>query len=204
MANVLAPFGLSLMGHQDGAVPTFGLTKLRLPYNYGTQIFRGDWTTQANTGYIQEGAASAGAIGAGVFWGCSYYSVSGKIPKWSPYWPTGDAPSGQDVIAYVITDPGAKFLVQTSGASGSALPFSAVGQNADINTGVAGNTANGISGMTLDDNVVGTSNAYPFHIIDLWSNYGIPGTNGTDNTTVYNYAIVTINAAVLKAGQTGV
>ena len=33
---------------------------------------------------------------------------------------------------------------------------------------------------------------------------GISGQNGSDNTTIYNYAYVTINAAVLKAGQTGV
>jgi hypothetical protein len=66
--------------------------------------------------------------------------------------------------------------------------------------------------MALDDNIVGTTSTLPFRIIRLFSGTidgpqtgpGITGQNGTDNTTKYNYAIVTINSAMLKAGQTGV
>ena len=66
--------------------------------------------------------------------------------------------------------------------------------------------------MALDDSIVGTTSSLPFHIVRRFSGSidgpqtgpGIAGQNGADNTTIYNYAYVTINAAVLKAGQTGV
>ena len=210
MANVLAPFGFSYVGKQDGSVPNAGLFSALVTSGNTTAIYRGDWCVQLNTGYIGVAAAGQAGIGAGVFWGCRYYSTAGKIPKWSPYWPGSDATGA--VTAFLITDPQALFLVQTAGTSGSALPLTAVGQNADINTGTAGSTLNGISGMTLDDNIVGNTSTLPFHIVRRFSDPidgpltgpGIAGQNGADNTTIYNYAYVTINAAVLKAGQTGV
>jgi hypothetical protein len=210
VANVLAPFGFSYVGRMDGSPPNAGLFTALITSGNTTAIFRGDWCHQLNTGYIAQAAAADGGIGAGVFWGCRYYSVSGKIPKWSPYWPGSDAAG--TVEAFLINDPQALFLVQCGGLSGSALPLTAVGKNADIDLTTAGNTNNGISGMALDDNVVGTTSTLPFHIVRRFSDPvdgpqtgpGITGQNGTDNTTQYNYAYVTINAAVLKAGQTGV
>ena len=210
MANVLAPFGFSYVGHTDGRPPNFGAFTALVTSTLTTAIFKGDWCSQINSGFIAQAAAGAAGIGAGVFWGCRYYSVAGKIPKWSPYWPGSDAAG--DVAAFMITDPTAVFLVQTGGASAAALPLSAVGQNADLTTATAGNTNNGISGMALDDNAVGTTSTLPFHILRRFNDPidgplngpGISGQNGSDNTTIYNYAYVTINAAVLKAGQTGV
>ncbi len=211
MANVLSPFGFADVGRLDGAPPNFGMFNALITSGNTTAIFRGDWCSQINTGYIAQcTGAGQGEIGAGIFWGCRYYSVAGKIPKWSPYWPGSDAAG--DVSAFLITDPSALFLVQCGGLSGSALPFTAVGKNADIDVTTAGNTSNGISGMALDDNIVGTTSTLPFHIVRLFNGNidgpqtgpGIAGQNGADNTTKYNYAYVTINAAVLKYGQTGV
>ena len=204
MANVLAPFGYNWLAKLDGSPPNSGTAKLRIAYNNTVKIFRGDWVIQLSSGYIGVGAAGGGGIGAGVFWGCKYYSVAGKIPKWSPYWPGADAPSGQDVEAYVIIDPQAKFMVQCGGLSGAALPLTAIGQNADLDATTAGNTSTGLSGMALDDNIVGTTSTLPFHIVERGSSILTPGVNGADDTTSYNYALVTINAAILQAGRTGV
>jgi hypothetical protein len=210
VANVLAPFGFSWVGKKDGTPPSFGSFTALVSSTNSTPIFRGDWVIQLNTGYVSVGAAGDGAIGAGVFWGCRYYSVSGKIPKWSMYWPGSDAAG--TVEAFVVADPDALFLVQCGGASGAALPLSAVGQNADLSTATAGSTINGISGMALDDSAVGATTTLPFHIVRRFSDPidtsqtgpGITGQNGADNTTPYNYAYVSINSAVLKAGQSGV
>ena len=66
--------------------------------------------------------------------------------------------------------------------------------------------------MALDDNIVGTTSTLPFRILRLargnidgpQTGPLITGQNGTDNTTKYNYAFVTINAALIKQGVTGV
>lgn len=210
MANVLAPFGFLEEAPTDGVTPTFGFSPLLITSGNTTAIFRGDLVKQLNTGYIAQSAVGDGAISVGIFIGCRYYSIAGKIPKWSPYWPGSDAAG--TVSAFVITNPGAKFLVQCGGLSSAALPLTAIGKNADIDLTTAGNTSNGISGMALDDNIVGTTSTLPFRIQALWSGVidgplsgpGISGTNGTDNTTKYNYALVTMNATLLKQGVTGV
>ena len=195
---------------QDGAPPNFGQFNALITSGNTTAIFRGDLVKQINTGYIAQSAPADGGIGVGVFWGCRYYSVAGKIPKWSPYWPGSDAAG--DVSAFVITDPSALFLVQCGGLSGSALPFTAIGKNADIDVTTAGSTLNGISGMALDDNIVGTTSTLPFRILRLFSGTidgpltgpGISGQNGADNTTKYNYAYVKLNSDLIKQGVTGV
>ena len=210
MANTLAPFGFSDNGRLDGAPPNFGQFAALVSSGLTTAIFRGDLCIQLSSGYIEQATVGQGTSAAGIFWGCRYYSIAGKIPKWSPYWPGSDAAG--PVSAFLITDPSAEFLVQCGGLSGSALPLTAVGMNADIDVTTAGNTSNGISGMALDDNIVGTTSTLPFHIIRRFNDPidtsvtgpGISGQNGADNSSKYNYCYVTINAAILKAGTTGV
>jgi hypothetical protein len=185
------------------------LSRRRIASTNSTPIFKGDAVvpvTGTATGYIAQATATQSATIplAGVFWGCEYLSVSQKRTVWSPYWPGSDA--NGDVLAYVIDDPQARFVVQTSGTdfqiSGTPTNFgsSPVGQLARLNTtGQAGSTVTGNSGMYLDD--AGTTNWYPFQIVQMVIDP--PGTNGADAASQYNYVIVGFNNEWLR-GNTAV
>jgi len=153
---------------------------------------------------------------AGVFAGCKYLSTAQKRTVWSNYWPGSDA--NGDVVAYVINDPNAQFIVQTanSNTTASAVGLASVGQNISFNyndytaTGETnGNTANGLSTFFADqysliaNSAAGAAaNAYlPFRIKGL-ANYEagvtspLVGINGNDSTTAYNKIIVGFNNAM--------
>ena len=151
---------------------------------------------------------------AGVFAGCKYLSTSQKRTVWSNYWPGSD--TSNDVEAYVITDPNARFLVQTanSNTTATAVGQAQVGENIGFNwndsvtTGETnGNTANGLSTMFADQftlssaGVTGANAALPFRIVAL-SNYlpgqssPLSGISGNDATSGYNDIIVAFNNAM--------
>lgn len=151
---------------------------------------------------------------AGIFAGCKYLSVASKRTVWSNYWPGSD--TANDVTAYVITDPNARFLVQTANynTTATAVGQAQVGQNIGFNwndstsTGETnGNTATGLSTMFADQftlssaGVTGANAALPFRIIAL-ANYQpgqavfFSGVNGNDATTAYNSIVVGFNNAM--------
>lgn len=151
---------------------------------------------------------------AGVFAGCKYLSVAQKRTVWSNYWPGSDAST--DVEAYVITDPNARFSVQTGNSNTTAT---AVGQaNVGENIGFAwndsvttsetnGTTATGLSDMFADQftlssaGVTGANSFLPFRIIAI-QNYlpgqssPLSGINGNDATAGYNKIVVGFNNAM--------
>lgn len=151
---------------------------------------------------------------AGIFVGCKYLSTSQKRTVWSAYWPGSDA--NGDVLAYVISDPNAQFLVQTgnSNTTATAVGLASIGQNIGFNwndsaaTGETnGNTASGQSTMFADQFTLSSASApggnaanslLPFRVVGL-ANY-TPGAtsplvsiNGNDPTTAYNAIIVGFN-----------
>jgi hypothetical protein len=151
---------------------------------------------------------------AGVFAGCKYLSTAQKRTVWSNYWPGSDTTN--DVEAYVITDPNARFSVQTanSNTTATAVGQAQVGQNIGFNwndstaTGETnGNTANGLSTMFADQytlssaGVTGVNASLPFRVIAL-QNYlpgqaaPLSGVNGNDATAGYNKIVVGFNNAM--------
>lgn len=153
---------------------------------------------------------------AGVFAGCKYLSVSQKRTVWSNYWPGSDAST--DVEAYVITDPNARFSVQTANTAttATAVGQAQVGENISFSwndstaTGEAnGNTTTGLSTMFADQATLSSngtqgpvSNAFlPFRVIAL-QNYlpgqaaPLSGINGNDATAGYNKIVVGFNNAM--------
>ena len=198
MANTFAPFGFRPISTSNGPM-NWRISTRRVASSAGA-IYRGDAVvpvTGTPNGYIIQATASTVPL-AGVFWGCQYLSTSQKRVIWSQYWPGSDATG--DVIAYVIDDPNARFIVQTSGASfqitGSNTTFtsSPVGQLAQLNVG-SGSTTTQQSGMYLD--TVGATATYPFQIVDMVLDP--PGSNGADATSNYNYVIVGFNNEMLRS-----
>lgn len=197
MPNTNAPFGFASFGHRDGSAPTMGLERFWIYSSDTTSYYRGDPVAQssATAGYLQLYAGTAVApICLGIFQGCEYYSPSVGRVVWSNSYVTGSgATSSNPVTAYVITDPEMTFLVQ---ASTAGIGSSMVGYNATVLAGTmgVGNAITGISAATLASTVGAVAgSSYPFRIIDVYSNFGPPGANGTDNSSAYNQVIVAPN-----------
>ena len=204
MPNSFAPFGFSPVNTSGGPM-NWRLSRRRIASTNATPIYKGDAVvpvTGTANGYIAQatGTQSATLPLAGIFWGCEYLSVSQKRTVWSQYWPGSDA--NGDVLAYVIDDPQARFVVQTSGSGfqlgtgGTPTNFvsSPVGQLARLNVGT-GNSNTQISGMYLD--AVGTTNWFPFQIVQMVIDP--PGTNGSDAASNFNYVIVGFNNEWLRS-----
>jgi len=192
MANTQAYYGFLQFQGGAGGAPTFAQSPRRIASTNSTAIYTGDpvmpVVSTAN-GYITQAAAGTTAL-AGIFVGCKYLSTSQKRVVWSSYWPGSDATG--DVEAYVIDDPAARFIVQTSTSSfpmtGSVTTMTSgvIGQNAQFTIGT-GSTATGRSGAYLS--AVGTTATYPFTIVDYAVSFG----NGGDPTTQYCNVVVQFN-----------
>lgn len=210
MANNLAPFGFRPVNTSNGPM-NWRISARRIQSANTNPIFKGDavinMTGPAN-GYIDVATSAVSTIIplAGIFWGCQYLSTSQKRTVWNQYWPGSDATG--DVIAYVIDDPNARFVVQSNGAgfqiTGTPAAFgtSPVGQLCNIGTGIAGDTMTQQSGMTVD--TLGTNAAFPFIVTNVVLDP--PGSNGTDATSLYNWVEVGFNNEWLRgnAGVTGI
>jgi hypothetical protein len=200
MANTNAPFGFRQI-KGTGSVPTYEQSTRVIDKDNTTAIFYGDAVIPLTTGYIAQATASTVRM-EGIFVGCKYLSVSQKRTVWSNFWPGSDA--AEDVEAYVVDDPNAQFLVQSSDGGGTdPVAFANIGEYINIAVGT-GNTATGISGMTVDVNTLATTATLPFRIVGLVQNP--PGANGTDIASEYNQVIVAFNNASTRtngAGPTG-
>lgn len=206
MSNTQAYFGFSETFGGSGGAPTWAQSTRRIASTNSTAIYYGDPVmpviSTAN-GYITQASPGTTRVD-GIFVGCKYLSTSQKKTVWSRYWPGSDATG--DVTAYVVDDPNAQFLVQTSTTSfcitGTVTNFtsSPVGQYAQFTIGT-GNTANGLSGSYLSS--LGTTATLPFIIRDMW----ISNSNGGDPTTQYCNVIVGFNNENYRtngAGPTGI
>ena len=196
------------MQYQGGAggAPTFAQSARRIASTNNTAIYTGDpvmpVVSTAN-GYITQASPGTTTL-AGIFVGCKYLSTSQKRTVWSSYWPGSDATG--DVEAYVIDDPNARFVVQTSTSAfpmtGTATTMGSgvIGQYAQFSIGT-GNTSTGRSGAYLSS--VGTTVTFPFTIVDYAIGFG----NGGDPTTQYCNVIVGFNNEIFRsngAGPTGI
>lgn len=195
MANTLTPFGFRHFGTLEGFAPTYGMSVRRIAAANATPIFRGDPVTSLSTGYIQQAAAPAGTVQiAGIFQSCEYLSLSQGITIRSKFWPGSDA--NGDVKAFLIDQPQATFIVQSGGAP---IVLGNVGNNVNFIYSQAGNTTTGYSGATIDPTTVNVTATLPMRIIRLYSDLGASGSNGADNTTNFNFAVVTFNNQDFKS-----
>jgi hypothetical protein len=207
MANTSSPFGFLEYYGGSGGAPTFAQTTRKIASTNGTAIYTGDpvspVTSTAN-GYITQASAGSTVL-AGIFVGCRYLSTTQKRVVWSAYWPGSDATG--DVDAYVIDDPNARFLVQSSWSSPlftslTTQGTSPVGQYAQFTIGT-GSSSTGRSGAYVSS--LATTVTFPFIVTDVQT--FPPGVNGTDPTTQYYNVVVGFNNEWLRtngAGPTGI
>ena len=205
MANTNAPFGFAPY-RGNGAAPTYELATRYIASNNTTKIFNGDPVIPLTTGYIGQMAAGGTVRCEGIFSGCKYLSTSQKRTVWSNFWPGADATG--DVEAYLYSNPQMQFEVQSSdtGAT-SAITFANIGEYINIGYGIGlagtpnGNTANGLSTASVDQDTLATTVTLPFIIVGLVE--APPGSEGTDIASEYNRVIVAFNNASSRTNGAG-
>jgi hypothetical protein len=206
MANTQAYFGFTQYQGGAGGAPTFAQSVRRIASGNSTAIYTGDpvmpVVSTAN-GYITQAAPGTTTL-AGIFVGCRYLSKSIGRVVWNNWYPGSDA--NGDVEAYVIDDPNARFIVQTSTTSfpitgtASTQTSGVQGQYAQFSIG-SGNTSTGRSGAYLSS--LATTATFPFIVVD----YQVGFQNGGDPTSQYCNVIVGFNNEIFRsngAGPTGI
>ena len=196
MANVNSPFGFLYAGRQEGGSPTMGLTPRVVSSAYGTALFQGDPVISMSTGYIQVATSNSVTV-AGIFNGTEYLNSNVGRKVWFGSLPATGI--GADAKAYISNDPEALFVAQSDG---TAIAFGDIGANIGFTTGT-GNTSTGKSTYALAQSTIATTNTLPFRIVGLWSQFAPPGSQGTDDTSSYNWAVVALNNTD-RASTTGV
>ena len=193
MANTNAPFGFRQVSG-TGSAPTYEQVAVDIAYNT-TNIFFGDPVAPTNTGYITQAGSSGGSSDtqiAGIFAGCQYLSTVMKRTVWSNYYPGGTDPASGSIIGYIINDPNAKFVAQTSSAGAAQTN---INNTVGFTIG-SGNTATGISAALVNMSTAGTDATQPFRILSLDTTP--PGSSGTE-AGAYNYVIVGFNNVSTKS-----
>ena len=152
-----APYGLKPINLIGGQVFAGSTRQLPIQYNYGTNIFYGDFVVLSR-GFITRAAVTTGTSSnqvTGVFLGCTYTNPLTKQKQFSQYWPASTLAG--DATAYVVDDPDAVFKAvvcsaTTAVASGA---IAMVGTNLSMvnNASVAsslntGNSANAVLAPT--------------------------------------------------------
>jgi hypothetical protein len=196
MANVNSPFGFRHLGFSEGgAVANYGQTWKKVAYNYGTALYKGDVVVDLGSGYV--GRYTSGINGSnviGIIDGFEYLSSALGRRTPSTYLPVGDTAYDVDVcITPIAGVPPQLFMVQ---ATSTYFTIADIGQNIEPAVSAAGSIVGGYgkSAMTITQGTLeGTSNVYPFRVVDLYSSYAPTGTNGTDDTSNYNIVIVRSN-----------
>jgi hypothetical protein len=197
MANVNKAFGLRPLGKVGSNYNSDGDTQYKIASGTATAIFQGDTVTfgvsgSVSTGFIVKHTPGAANI-LGVFIGCQYTDPTTSKTTFKNYYPGGIAAS--DIVAFVVDDPYAQFLVQASGIAGVI----AFGQNADLVQTVAGNTTTGVSGLELSTGTLGSASALNVKVL------GVTTDPSNDDLTAANAdLIVTINEHLYKAPTAGV
>lgn len=185
MANNNAPFGFSATRALSGYAVTGASDVYQISATNTTKIYAGDPVTIDASGNINVAVSTTNPVlPVGIFGGCEYYDTSVKKPVWFPAW-LGSSSATGTVTAWVITDTKQVFEVQSSGAN---LPYTSVGANANFLIGT-GNNNSGMSGATLDQASLATTNTLPFRIVGLSTRIN------NDNTASYNIVEVVLNDA---------
>ncbi len=193
MANTTGFMGFKHIGFLPGYAPDYQLQAVTVGAANATAIYSGD-PVVFSSGLAVAATSTSSAV-HGIAQGCQYTDTSGNR-VWRPY-----VPASTTATLYVISAPGALFLAQTLA---TAVVTSNVNKNIGFALGSGTTIGGGFSGYTIDQATAGTTNTLPFRIVDLYSSIAPAGTNGTDNTSNYNMAVVTFNNQDFHAGVTGV
>lgn len=183
MANTQAKFGFRHIGFLPGFAPDYQINTRSILSTNTVKIYFGDPVLKTpSSGNIAQATTNTLTID-GVFQGCMLIPTTGGPPTWSPYWPGG---AGATATAYVMEAPGAKFL---AAALNTQITASAIGLNVGFDIGTGSTIGAGLSGATVDQSTLSTTNTLPFQVVGMYQGIG----NGSDIASAYNWVEVTFN-----------
>jgi hypothetical protein len=186
MANTDKAFGFRPVGKSGSGYDGQGLTGYPIEADYNTSIYQGDCVTLSGGNVI---IATAGPL-LGVFMGCSYTDPTTGKPTWKNYYPANT--DADDIVALVVDDPNAQFVVQCDGTAAATCR----GRNAVINTSVSGSNTTGVSGQQIDAPVTGNA-THPWKVV------GVYEADGNDDVTAANADLIVVPNNHLFKGSTG-
>jgi hypothetical protein len=196
--TVPAPYGLQPRNLIGGQVFAGSTRKLPILYNYGTNIYYGDFVTQVR-GYVQRASVTTGTglnQTIGVFLGCSYTNPVTKQLTFSQYYPAST--TAGDIFAIVTDDPDTVFkaamITATGGSTIGSANTSLIGQNVSA-TDLAGSLLTGDSyNGVLTPYATPVTTTLPLRIIDLVRDTAVP--LGTATYSSISTATVTTAAGI--------
>jgi hypothetical protein len=167
---VSAPYGLKPINLIGGQVFAGSTRLLPIQYNYGTNIFYGDFVNLSrglvNRLAVTTGGGASGMVG--IFLGCTYTDPVSKQKRFSQYYPANTLAG--DIQAYVTDDPDTVFKAAIVASSGSTTVTSGavalIGQNLQ-GSDLAGNINTGDSSNGLIVPAATTSSAYVARVVGL-------------------------------------
>lgn len=167
MAATASPYGLVPVKNADGSAYNGARDAFQIASGLANNIGYGS-LVKLDGGRIELALGSGadattnnfavnGGGAAGVFVGCEYVNAQGQL-IFDQFFPTATtAPSGTKIIAYVVTDPGVTYQVQSTGA----VPDTDIGQNCTFsavqNATTSVNTTTGKSNMAVGAAQTGTA-----------------------------------------------
>lgn len=183
-ANTLAPSGFWDARLWTGSVPNYAINGRQLPYNYGSNIARGDPVYMTTSGVLALYTVGGTTID-GIAYGFTYFDPNNIMSgRFHPAWLQPTLTSTTIVTGEVQTDPNMVFMAQ---ARGTALTATSIGLNIDIYTGTSGVpvTGSGQSTCALDAGNVHATATLPFRIVGI---YGVtPGFSPGGPCISFNY-----------------
>ena len=192
---VAGPYGLKPVNLIGGQVFAGATRQLPIQYNYGTNIFYGDFVALARGLVTRQAVTTAGGAAGmvGIFLGCTYTDPTTKQKRFSQYYPANTLAG--DIMAYVCDDPDTVFKSAIVTANGGTTIGSAavalVGQNLQ-GSDLAGNVNTGDSSNALIIPAATTSSAYVARVVGLVGDTAQP--LGTATYTSISTATVTCSA----------
>ena len=189
MATTASPYGFVPVKKADGtpftqAQDSFPIKTAATNIGYGTivSLSAGEVIMAAGTGANAVannfGGSSVGALG--IFVGCEYINAEGQL-IFSQYYPASTA----GATAYVVTDPGVTFQVQSSGAVVAAK----LGQNVNITDAQVTGDVNTTTGKSTKDVGAPVVGLLPFKVVGFSDRSGsAAGDAKTDLLVKFNLA----------------
>jgi hypothetical protein len=201
---VPAPYGLKPVNLIGGQVFAGATRLLPIQYNYGTNIFYGDFVALARGLVTRQAVTTAGGAAGmvGIFLGCTYTDPVSKQKRFSQYYPANTLAG--DIQAYVTDDPDTVFkaaIVTANGGTtiGSAA-ISLIGQNLQ-GSDLAGNINTGDSSNGLIIPAATTSSAYVARVVGLVGDTA--QSLGSATYSSISTATVTLSTALTSALPVG-
>jgi len=186
--TVSAPYGLKPVSLIGGQVFAGSTRLLPIQYNYGTNIFYGDFVSLTR-GYVTRMAVTTGAsapTGAagqgqiGVFLGVSFTNPTTKQKQFQQYWPANTLAG--DAMAVVTDDPDTVFKMVAVATQGGTAVASFSRASVGLNMAASDLAGNVNTGDSLVGALAGSNAstaALPLRVIDL-----VPDTAVTATATL--------------------